>query len=180
VSAYDVDVDVSNDVLIGGVVVMIAARSVTHRSKSQIMKHKVKYTKTEWKRNNVLELCTKCRCINRGVDGKLCTGSTKKTHFVRKWTGSAHYSELQCFISVFWNLTVESLSWLGVRFPPWPATVLFIYRLQDSLPYVIENSNKVLVGIVTNSTYCHSVSHSQFALSSLEEKHYQYISFIKF
>jgi len=41
VSAYDVDVDVSKAVMIGGVVVMIAAVSATHGSRIQKMKHKV-------------------------------------------------------------------------------------------------------------------------------------------
>ena len=41
VSAYDVDVDVSNGVMIGGVVVLVAAFSATHGSRIQKMKHKV-------------------------------------------------------------------------------------------------------------------------------------------
>jgi len=46
VSAYDVDVDVSNDVLIGGVVVLVAAVSTTHVSKIQKTKHTINnYTK---------------------------------------------------------------------------------------------------------------------------------------
>ena len=39
VSAYDVDVDVSNGVLIGGVIVVIAAVSATHESAIQKTKH---------------------------------------------------------------------------------------------------------------------------------------------
>jgi len=46
VSSYDVDVDVSNDVLIGGVVVVVATVSTTHRSKIQNTKHTINnYTK---------------------------------------------------------------------------------------------------------------------------------------
>jgi len=45
VSAYDVDVDVSNGVLIGGVVVLVAAVSATHRSENEIQSKL--YKKTE-------------------------------------------------------------------------------------------------------------------------------------
>jgi len=46
VSAYDVDVDVSNGVLISGVVVVVAAVSTTHGSKIQNTKHTINnYTK---------------------------------------------------------------------------------------------------------------------------------------
>ena len=41
VSAYDVDIGVSNDVLIGGVVVVVAAVSTTHGSKIQKTKHAI-------------------------------------------------------------------------------------------------------------------------------------------